>query len=189
MEKLFQRDEAAEPRKKFTRVDLREVDRTGMQKLIVAPLGELAGCTVDDVDDAWQFVARRRTPETCGTGIIDSREYLAASVGFRWHSEPLALAPAGGFSVRQAADIEVLWKSANDEYDVTILGALPVGNRLTVGQSSSDASKDHKCPFTCLSEQRAASDSSVAFATKWSAHFLRLGWTCQAESQLVGTGL
>ena len=33
MEELFRRDEVAEPRKRFTRVDLREVDRAALYDL------------------------------------------------------------------------------------------------------------------------------------------------------------
>lgn len=146
MKKLFQRrlesDDITNLRNRLRdcllEVDLREVTRTEMQNLIMSRLVELPGCTVDDVYDAWEVAI---AAQDAGRPDFDSAydhfcKHLSASMALFWRSEPLPLAPRIDFVASPAR--EALWQSADEEYDIQLLCALPVGVRMRFAENFSD---------------------------------------------------
>ena len=95
-------------------------------KLELAPnLGELPGCTADDVSDAWRQIVLAGPHPDFDSAYEHFCKSLALSADRRWRSDPLTLTPVGRFETLQYPNTQPLWTSADGRYAVEILGSLP----------------------------------------------------------------
>lgn len=109
--------------------------RSGLENTILQALGELPGCSIDDICDVWYSQFPELEPghdwEPKFNHFFDVLcESLHKLTLSRWRSDPILLSPRGAFETQQYPATELLWESADQCYQVELLGCLPAGFRM-----------------------------------------------------------
>jgi hypothetical protein len=95
---------------------------------ILPSLGELPGCTLDDLRDGWNHIVLGGKHPDFESAYKDFCDLVIASTGWQRQSEPLPLAVSGPFETLEYPNTQSLWTSADNKYRVEVLGSLPAGH-------------------------------------------------------------